>query len=143
MTPRFCADCGNKLSSMRGATAKRCIPCASVHDIDNRFATPGFSQFHRAKRAGVVCEMIDPIDILNRDNWHCQMCGCATPKKLRGTCEPNAPELDHLISLARGGSHTPANVRGVCRACNLLKCNESDHRPLCPCLMCQPRKQAA
>jgi hypothetical protein len=139
MTPRFCLRCGDKMSTMRGASAKYCVVCSNDHDI----FVPGFSQYTRAKRLGVICEMIDPIDILNRDNWHCQMCGCATPKELRAKCKPNSPELDHIVSLARGGSHTPDNVRCVCRECNLRKCNESDHRPECPCLMCRPKQIAA
>ena len=41
--------------------------------------------------------------------WRCWMCGA--PWK----------ELDHVISLARGGANWPANVRPACRPCNRKK----------------------
>lgn len=38
-----------------------------------------------------------------------------------GSTESNAPELEHVIPLSKGGTHTRANVRCSCRACNLNK----------------------
>lgn len=63
-------------------------------------------------------DRIDPREVFQRDNWMCHMCGKETPWYLRGTTEPNAPELDHLIPLARGGGHTMDNVACCCRECN-------------------------
>lgn len=66
-------------------------------------------------------ERFDPIAIFDRDNWRCQICGTSTPQRLRGTHKPNAPELDHVIPLAKGGTHTRANVQCACRRCNATK----------------------
>jgi hypothetical protein len=74
----------------------------------------------RMSAAGEI-ENLDPLYILKRDGWRCYICGCATPRKLRGTCAPNSPQVDHVIPLARGGAHTEANVRCICRACNIAK----------------------
>ena len=38
-----------------------------------------------------------------------------------GTCDPRAPELDHIVPLALGGAHVPENVQDACRACNSAK----------------------
>lgn len=80
----------------------------------------------RAVERGCDAERFDPFEIFERDNWRCQLCGCDTPSKLRGTYEDNAPELDHIIPIARGGHHTRANTQCACRVCNLLK---SDRMP--------------
>lgn len=32
-----------------------------------------------------------------------------------------APELDHIIPLAKGGPHTKANTARACRGCSLAK----------------------
>lgn len=75
----------------------------------------------RAVERGVQADDIDPFVVFERDGWRCLMCGIATPKELRGTYEPNAPELDHIKPIALGGLHTWANVQCACRKCNGLK----------------------
>lgn len=72
----------------------------------------------RRRRELAEYEAIDPIQVLTRDRWVCQLCGIKTPRALRGTNEPNAPELDHVIPLALGGSHTWGNLQCLCRTCN-------------------------
>lgn len=64
---------------------------------------------------------LDPFGVFERANWHCELCGTPTPHELRGTHEPNAPELDHIIPLARGGDHSINNVQCLCRHCNNVK----------------------
>jgi len=78
-------------------------------------------QIERARLRGVRRESIDPIKVFIRDGWMCQICGITTPRRLRGTIEPNAPEMDHIVPLAAGGSHTYDNVQCACRACNNAK----------------------
>lgn len=79
----------------------------------------------RAKEKGPGADRIDPIAVFERDNWRCIHCGVRTPKRLRGTYEDKAPELDHIVSLADGGAHTWGNVGCSCRKCNLEKGAES------------------
>lgn len=64
---------------------------------------------------------IDPIAVFRRDKWRCQLCGVRTPRRLRGTTHDRAPELDHIVPLALGGTHTWDNVQCVCRKCNREK----------------------
>lgn len=72
----------------------------------------------RRARCAIAAEKIDPIAVFERDKWICRLCGIGTPRRLRGTYQPNAPELDHIIPLALGGGHTWGNVQCACRACN-------------------------
>lgn len=73
------------------------------------------------KRNALSAESVDPIAILNRDSWRCYLCGVHTPKELRGTYESNAPEVDHVVPLSKGGLHAESNLRCACRSCNRLK----------------------
>lgn len=75
----------------------------------------------RAKIRGNEYEVFDPLEIFERDHWRCQLCGMKTPKRLRGTLEDRAPELDHIIPLALGGPHTRINTQCLCRLCNQRK----------------------
>jgi 5-methylcytosine-specific restriction endonuclease McrA len=97
-----------------GVSATICPRCRSVEQ--------GRNNRERAKRAGVEYQPgVTFLRVAVRDGWRCQMCGVATPRSLRGTYEGNAPELDHIIPLSRGGGHTMGNVQCACRRCNGLK----------------------
>lgn len=68
---------------------------------------------------------IDPIKVFDRDGWRCQICLRATPKRLRGTHKDNAPELDHIIPIAKGGQHVWSNLQCACRSCNAAKSDKA------------------
>lgn len=65
------------------------------------------------------------LSVFQRDGWRCRFCGIDTPESLRGTHEHNAPELDHIVPLARGGQHSYDNTQCLCRACNGFKSNRT------------------
>ena len=75
----------------------------------------------RAQAFGVRADPVNPIAVLERDRWICHICGEEAPRELRGTMRWNAPEVDHIIPLAAGGTHTYENVACAHRACNLEK----------------------
>jgi len=75
----------------------------------------------RAAIRGAEYESIDPIKVFERDQWRCHLCGIKTIRKLRGSTDDRAPELEHIVSLADGGSHTWGNVACSCRRCNRTK----------------------
>lgn len=83
----------------------------------------------KIRKRGIGCEVIDLMSVLERDGWRCQICGIDTPKQLRGSCEDRAPEVDHIIPLAKGGLHTYQNVQCACRKCNREKW---DYLPIDP-----------
>lgn len=62
--------------------------------------------------------------VFERDGWKCQMCGCKTPEANRGTLAKNAPELDHIQPLSKGGTHSLDNAQTLCRSCNAWKSNK-------------------
>lgn len=125
-TVRPCAGCGRKCSG-KGEHSRTCDPCKRVANAIAR-KSDGVKASRRksklARRAierGLHAERIDPLDIIRRDGESCYICGTPTPIMLRGSYEPNAPEIDHVIPLALGGLHTYENVKCCCRSCNLGK----------------------
>ena len=75
----------------------------------------------RARSKSVDCERVDPFKVFERDRWRCMLCGISTPKTKRGTYSDNAPELDHIVPLSKGGAHTYKNTQCACRKCNGVK----------------------
>ncbi|CAN7187248.1 HNH endonuclease [Acidovorax sp. LjRoot117] len=66
-------------------------------------------------------EAVNPIKVFDRDKWRCQLCNRKTPKAKRGSYDDDAPELDHIVPLSKGGAHSYLNTQCACRACNSKK----------------------
>lgn len=83
---------------------------------------------HRARqdanrRAGMRGgDLITLLELWMRDNKRCCLCGRATrvPGKAGGWHKTMAT-IDHIVPLARGGTHTWSNVQLACAQCNTLK----------------------
>ena len=62
--------------------------------------------------------------VYRRDKWQCMMPECLCPdrrdidRNLRGTDDPWAPSIDHVIELSRGGADYPGNMRAAHKLCN-------------------------
>lgn len=115
--PRLCAECGREFVPIYGIKKRTYCSAKCLHRAMNR---AGKAKRRARKRSGAI-EHFNPTAVLERDGWRCYLCGCETPRELRGTTQPSAPELDHIVPLARGGSHTLNNVACCCRACNQAK----------------------
>ena len=129
---KYCTDqCRNRVHNK----ARRTSPGASCDraGCSKRVHARGLCETHysgnrgrgnhkrRAMRAGAGYVYFNALDILARDKWTCQLCGEPTPKSLRGTADPRAPELDHILPIAAGGAHVPENCQCACRECNRAK----------------------
>ena len=127
---RLC-ECGAEL----GKWQHRCTPCRLTRAKANKARARKNCPSRRAEKArrkalqrGRIegAERFDPLEVLERDGWRCHICGISTPKKLRGTFDDRAPELDHIVPLAVGGEHSRRNTACACRKCNI----EKGSRPL-------------
>lgn len=119
-----CIQCGAMFAVLTGQTRLCSDECRIQHSKPFRRAA---NAARRALERAATVEVFDPEEVLARDGWRCQICGVDTPKRLRGTYKPNAPELDHIVALSRGGEHSRANTQCACRRCNGIK---SNGRPL-------------
>lgn len=104
----YCQACGESwVYYAKRAQSPYCATCAAT-----RRSRPGT---WRAKRAGAKTEPIIPRKVFERDQWRCQIC----KRKTRGQVPALlAPTLDHIVPLARGGSHTYDNLQCACYRCN-------------------------
>jgi len=64
----------------------------------------------RAKLRGALAESVSRLEIFERDGWICQMCFQPVDKDLKYP-HPMSATWDHIVPLARGGSHTRDNLR--------------------------------
>lgn len=113
--PVYCSkSCKNK--HMKQIARKR-------HGVDNIR--------HRLKRYGTNNRPRDHITldaVIKRDNGICYICGCKTSKadswrdaSGHFICGSTYPTRDHVIPIAKGGTHTWDNVRLACMKCNSAK----------------------
>lgn len=112
-----CKECGRSFVAEYGSKKRAYCSdtCSNTHL--GRMA----KAVRRARKYAVAYESVDPINVFERDHWRCHLCGVRTPRRMRGTLYARAPELDHILPLAKGGSHTYTNVACACRQCNQRK----------------------
>lgn len=80
------------------------------------------SHERRALKAGIRMEPYDMLDIFDRDNWTCYLCGQPIDPSLPRKSHPMAATLDHIIPITMPGtSDTPDNVKAAHRSCNSVK----------------------
>lgn len=114
-THRVCKQCSAKFMPNHGGTKTKFCSSACAARYERRGKGRNAK---RAKAAGAEARYFNEMRIFERDKWTCQICRVKTPKKLRGTYEPNAPEIDHILPLGAGGAHTQENCQCACRSCN-------------------------
>lgn len=130
-----CVRCGSEIPAGAHANRDHCSPaCKRAGDTervvanhiqryrsDARYREMFQRNGHvrRARMRAAPFVRFDPVTILERDGWSCQVCGCETPRELRGQKVSNAPTLDHVVPIALGGPHTPENTRCACHRCNM------------------------
>src|SRR5690606_32034781 len=74
----------------------------------------------RARQHGAYVRPVVRRQVFERDRWICQLCGKPT-KRDAVLHHPLAPVLDHIIPLARGGTHEPRNTQCAHFICNSRK----------------------
>ena len=129
-----CKQCGIDFVARNfGSPLLLCSDICRKESAKEYKKTENFKKSKRIRKAQrrakikIDCDRIDPLDIFNRDNWKCKLCNVDTPIELRGSYQNNAPELDHIVPLSRGGLHIIGNVRCLCRSCNAIKGNKLDN----------------
>lgn len=114
-----CRGCGEVFVAEYGD--KRDVFCSRKCAARHYKRAVGTNHRKRARHYGGRYEPFNLLQMFDRDGWRCQLCGRSTPRRLRGSAAPNAPEVDHIIPLADGGNHTWLNCQCACRECNIKK----------------------
>lgn len=102
---RECPHCGDALSDAKRSDALFCRKACeqAAHNATRKASWKVGSRQERVSRAFII----------ERDGSMCHICG----KK----CEPEEIHLDHVVALAKGGTHEPENIKVSCARCNLSK----------------------
>jgi len=102
---RSCRHCGISMpKSMRSGAVYCSAECNSHAHQQTRKAS---------SKIGARQKRIDRAYIIARDGGRCHLCG----RKPRGA----KLTIDHVVPLARGGTHTSENLRVACLSCNCSK----------------------
>jgi 5-methylcytosine-specific restriction endonuclease McrA len=122
-----CASFGRQGSACRcGATLTSGRICADCR------RTAKQSKWHNAtaRRRAITHDQIDRLDrvlVYRRDDGTCRICWGRISEKARYPDRASL-SIDHIIPLARGGSHTYNNVRAAHLACNVRRNDARVHR---------------
>jgi len=128
---RYCGYCGKEYRKKHLRKTIFCSrECAFLYQGKNlriggprilwRSGISGRGHEIRAKQFGVQYDRFKPIDIFERDNYTCRICGDKINKYLKYP-DPLCVSLDHVIPLSRGGEHTKENTRAAHLICNMKK----------------------
>jgi hypothetical protein len=114
-----CEYCGMEFRAWR-TTRKYCSKRCDFYDHPSRSAR---SNKARAERYGVEYEgNIDPLEILNRDNWLCHICSHPIGQSYVWP-DGRSGSMDHVVPVSKGGSHTRDNLKAAHLRCNIHKSN--------------------
>lgn len=128
---RPCDGCGVTINSAR----RLCDECAERRFRESRRKSKRAQRAkhgnactfrQRCKKYGVPYTKVSRAEVMERDNWECQLCGVELLRSfttLEGTRtpDPRSPTIDHIIPLSFGpGSpgHVLPNCQAACFACN-------------------------
>ncbi|MEX5744667.1 HNH endonuclease [Massilia sp. X63] len=124
---RECKQCGSRFEPSYGDPRRTYCSAKCRKQACSRGG--GDTHRERAKKFGVRYEPVHKVSVFVDCRWICQLCGKDTPRALMGTHDKAAPELDHIVPLAKGGDHVRANVQLACRGCNLSKGAKTGWKP--------------
>lgn len=116
-----CAICTTKFIATwwgEQSTSRTCSDtCAARYDKQVR----GLSKDRRrARMKNAYVADVHRMKIFERDRWQCHICNTRVKRDMV-VPHPLAPTIDHLIPLAAGGTHEPANVATAHFLCNSRK----------------------
>ena len=113
---KICKRCGKPFKTDRQSKIWCSRTCRNI-------ANPGDDR-KRCRRYGVYFDAsVKHEAVLERDHYRCQICGvkCNPNDKEWGHSGATYPTVDHIIPLAKGGTHTWNNVQCACGRCNSRK----------------------
>ena len=111
-----CARCGEPFVAIRQTFESAYRYCSQI--CGKREG----NSLRRVRKKNAYVADVRRYDIFVRDDWRCHICNRKV-SKVQQVPHPRAATLDHLIPLAKGGTHEPANVATACFECNYLKCD--------------------
>lgn len=91
--------------------------CQTMHKREVR---RDLEQRRRARKRNAFVANVYRLRVFEADGYRCHICHRKTDAT-KAVPHPRAPTLDHVIPLAKGGTHEPMNCRTACFQCNATK----------------------
>ncbi len=95
-----------------------------IHNKAYHIINPGVARSSNRKRRALKVENYhEPykdIDVFERDNWVCGVCGQKINKRLKHP-NPRSKSIDHIIAISAGGPDAPINLQPAHLRCNQNK----------------------
>ena len=120
---KVCVHCGNIFFvDYFHQWAEACsIPCSDAwYAKRNPDKVAAQRAKRRMRKAAAFIENVNPFDIFERDHWTCKLCGRKINKELKYP-HPMSVSLDHIMPLAKGGTHEWDNLQASHLRCNMSK----------------------
>lgn len=111
-TARACVQCG-KVFTPKANNNARAVCCSQ--DCAGKTG-----KIRRRNIEKAAIEVIDRVEVFERDWWMCSLCGGNIDSSLSYN-DPMAPVVDHELPIALGGRHEMGNLRAAHRVCNERK----------------------
>lgn len=119
-----CSTCDTWFTPLKGPKRYCSTKCKNAAFGARRRSTPQgraerLAQYQKRRAAikGTAVEKIVARDIYERDHWICGLCHEPIPQDAPRR-HPLSASLDHVVPLAKGGSHTHENVQAAHLICN-------------------------
>ena len=103
LSKQYEKSCSDGCAEVRGRLVKRAVEDRRRALKRNAFVAPVFR-----------------LQVFKRDDYRCQLCGGKMEMDAVAP-DPLSPTIDHILPLARGGTHEPANVQSAHFLCNATK----------------------
>lgn len=112
----YCQICGSSF-----ATPYTVTTCGdSCADEKKKRDRQRHKDVRRARKRNAFVANVYRLRIYERDRWRCQICDKPVRRNAVAP-DPLAPTLDHIVPLAVGGTHEPANCQLAHFLCNSRK----------------------
>lgn len=119
-----CDRCGVEVVKRRGGKcltkANRCKKCRASFKRAHRKRAEARRYLRKRNHPSKRCEVIVEEDVFCSSLWLCGICKEPVDHRLVAP-HPLAAEMDHVVPLSKGGTHTRDNVQCTHRICNNAK----------------------
>ena len=117
-----CETCGSPFVQ---GSRKRSFCSDACARTSYRYHNRSTWHMRRASECGAEAEKFLSVEIFERDEWTCKLCGIPVNRETE-LPHPFAPTLDHVIPLVQGGQHTRDNTQCAHFYCNSIKSDAAD-----------------
>lgn len=116
LATEICAYCGKRVP----IKDFRILPSGNTSKVCNWCHSSVWTRAYAERRGDHAAKRISSLEIYERDNWTCQICGEPIDPELTAP-NPQSKTTDHIVPLTKGGAHSIENLQAAHLGCNISK----------------------